>query len=275
MKQVLKMNLNLFKLLTEELVFANNDSLVTSLICKPTPEQMQKLREGDGNPEAEMRQVNSSAGLAVNYWRAYELCHPKSKVEFEWKERVPLKRGKPANIDVVVKEGSDVRFIESKFLEPYYSDNETPRQSYFDPSKYSKCTKDTPKSWVELFKQCQGFKYYNVTQLCRHLLAVSKDMWVKPKYYAQKRIQLCSVVWDMPDSFIDLYTEDVAEEFVRRRKIVRAEAVKAEHVLNEFINAHLNFVNLVFRAIKYNDILNEIQDSRYYSKIKEKYFLER
>lgn len=267
------MNKDLFKLLTEELVFANNDSLVTTLICEPTPEQLQKLREGDGHPEAEMRQVNSSAGLAVNYWRAYELCHPKSKVEFEWKERVPLKNGKPANIDVVVREGNDVRFIESKFLEPYYSDNETSMQSYFDPSKYSKCTKDSPESWVELFKRCQGFKYYNVTQLCRHLLAVSKDMWMKHKYYAQKKVQLCSVVWDMPDSFIYLYTDDVAEKFERRRKIIHEEAVKAERILNEFISRHLDFDNLEYKSIKYNDIIADLNDSPFIKRIKLKYFL--
>lgn len=70
-----------------------------------------------------------------------------------------------------------------------------------------------------------------------------------------------------------LYTEDVAEKFVRRRKNVREETVKTERVLNEFINTHLNFENLEFRAIKYNDIISDFQDSRYYSKIRVKYFL--
>ena len=80
-----------YKILTDKLTSLNQGSFVTELVCIPTDEQRDKLKKGSGNPEAEMRQVNSSAGLAVNYWRAYELCHPNATIEFEWKERVPLK----------------------------------------------------------------------------------------------------------------------------------------------------------------------------------------
>lgn len=113
-----------YKILTDKLTSLNQGSFVTELVCIPTDEQRDKLKKGSGNPEAEMRQVNSSAGLAVNYWRAYELCHPNATIEFEWKERVPLKSGRPANVDVVVREEGRTIFIESKFLEPYYSGNE-------------------------------------------------------------------------------------------------------------------------------------------------------
>ncbi|MBQ3944248.1 MAG: hypothetical protein II670_01385, partial [Alphaproteobacteria bacterium] len=165
-----------YKLLTEKLT-SINQSFVIDLICQPTKEQMIKLKEGSGNPEAEMRQVNSSAGLAVNYWRAYELCHTNVEVEFEWKKQIPLRHGRKANIDVVVHKNNSTVFIESKFLEPYYSDNECPRDAYLDETKYSKITQDKASSWVDLFtKAKEDFKYYNVTQLCRHLLAIHKDM---------------------------------------------------------------------------------------------------
>ena len=163
------------KLLTDKLVSLNNGSIVTDLICTPTEHQIHSLLEGSGNPEAEMWQVNSSAGLAVNFWRAYELCHPESTVEFEWKKTVPLKRGIPANIDAVVRTDIVEDFYESKFLEPYYSNNEIPRDSYFDETKYSSYTKDNAASWVELFKKSSEFQYYNVTQLFRHLLEVSVE----------------------------------------------------------------------------------------------------
>lgn len=263
-----------YKILTDNLIRINGNCLVTSLICQPTPQQMEKLIEGNGNPESEMRQINSSAGLAVNYWRAYELCHPESKVDFEWKERVPLKQGTPANIDVVVKTGDDIIFIESKFLEPYYSTNEVPRSSYFDFSKYSKNTKDTPLSWIELFKKHIDFKYYNTTQLSRHLLAISKDMWMKPKSYYKKNVKLLSVTWDMPDSFIRLFPKnEISEEFIQRRNVIRDEASSAEQILNKFIKDHLDFENLEFKAIKYNDIIKDIETSPFFSDIKQRYFL--
>ena len=78
--------MDFYKLLTDKLICLNNGSIVTDLICEPTKEQLQGLCEGSGNPEAEMRLVNSSAGLAVNFWRAYELCKPEAIVEFEWKK---------------------------------------------------------------------------------------------------------------------------------------------------------------------------------------------
>ena len=55
-----------YKILTDKLTSLNQGSFVTELVCIPTDEQLDKLKKGSGNPEAEMRQVNSSAGLAVN-----------------------------------------------------------------------------------------------------------------------------------------------------------------------------------------------------------------
>lgn len=262
-----------YKLLTDKLVFLNNGSIVTDLICTPTKQQMQCLIEGSGNPEAEMRQVNSSAGLAVNFWRAYELCHPDSTVEFEWKKVVPLKRGIPANIDAVVRTRTEENFYESKFLEPYYSNNEIPRDSYFDETKYSSYTKDSAGAWVELFKKADDFQHYNVTQLFRHLLAISKHIWKNPKYYSNKQVNLISVVWDMPDSFIMLFEDEVAETLKKRREIVREEAKRCETLINAFIQDHLQAMNLQFQAIKYNDIIEEITDTELNNKLKQQYFL--
>ena len=265
-------NMELNKLLTERLIECGTPFYI-GLICQPSEEQMEALKEGSGNPEAEMWQINSSAGLAVNFWRAYELCHPNSTVEFEWKRQTPLKRGFPANIDVVVNEKDSITFIESKFLEPYYSGNEVPREAYMDESKYSSITKDSPKSWVELFMKAKEFKYYNVTQLCRHLLAISKDMWEHPEYYESKKVKLCSIVWEMPVGFDDIFVDEVQEEFASRRLIIREEASKCDALLNDFISKHLDFPNLQFKATKYNDVLGLIERSPYYSQIKEQYYL--
>lgn len=262
-----------YKLLTDKLVSLNNGSIVTDLICTPTEHQIHSLLEGSGNPEAEMWQVNSSAGLAVNFWRAYELCHPESTVEFEWKKTVPLKRGIPANIDAVVRTDIIEDFYESKFLEPYYSNNEIPRDSYFDATKYSSYTKDNAASWVELFKKSSEFQYYNVTQLFRHLLAISKYIWKNTKYYSNKQVNLISVVWDMPDFFIKLFDEDVADALKKRRDLIRDEAQKCETLINDFIQKHLQPMNLKFRSIKYNDLIDKITDTELNNRLKQQYFL--
>ena len=261
-----------YKLLTERLVECGKPYVI-GLICQPSEAQMLALKEGSGNPEAEMRQINSSAGLAVYFWRAYELCHPDSSVEFEWQKQRPLRYGRPANIDVVVREQDSITFIESKFLEPYYSGNEIPRDAYMYASKYSKNTKDSPQSWIELFSKAKEFKYYNVTQLCRHLLAICKDIWKCPKFYENKSVKLCSVTWDMPDGFTDTFADEVIAAFDSRRKAIREEAGRCEILLNDFITEHLDFPNLSFEAVKYNDIIDQIADSPYYLKIKEQYYL--
>lgn len=265
--------MDFYKLLTDKLIYLNNGSIITDLICDPTKEQMQSLIKGSGNPEAEMHQVNSSAGLAVNFWRAYELCHSEATVEFEWKKYVPLRWGRPANIDAVVRQGLKEYFYESKFLEPYYSANEIPRDSYFDVTKYSSYTKDSACSWVELFKKSCEFKYYNVTQLIRHFLAVSKHMWKNPKYFCNKQVNLISVVWDMPDSFAAMFEEDIKDALIQRRAIIREEAEICEKLLNDFIREHLNLDNLQFKAITYNDVIDHILNSELRSKLKNQYFL--
>lgn len=260
------------KLLKERLTECGQP-FITDLICEPSEAQLEALKEGSGNPEAEMRRINSSAGLAVNFWRAYELCHPGCTVEFEWRKRRPLRYGCPANIDVVVRENKTITFIESKFLEPYYLENETPNESYFQAVKYSKNTKDSPLSWIELFSKAKDFKYYNVTQLCRHLLAISNDMWKSPGFYEDKNVKLCSITWDMPDGFTDIFDDEVVSEFAIRKKIIREEADRCAILLKDFISEHLAFQNLDFETIKYNDIIGQLENSPYYLKIKEQYYL--
>lgn len=247
------------------------------LICNPTKEQWDALKKGDGKPTEELCKINSSAALAVNFWRAYDLCHPDASVEFEWKKRKPLQHGKPANIDVVVREADKITFIESKFLEPYYSENEKSSDSYYDASKYCECTKDSPESWISFFREAnreaKKYNYYDVTQLGRHLLAISKDIWLTPQEYENKQIQLISVTWDMPDSFLALLKDGTKEEFKRRRTAIRKEAEESEPFINNFIKEHLGFDNLTYKAIKYNDIIDEIKESQFVEHIKEKYFL--
>ena len=89
--------------------------------------------DGQSNPD-EYKQVNSSTGLAVNY---YMILNETGKIEdltFEDKVAKPLKcrGGMKANIDVSYKRDGKIIYVESKFLEPYYSENEHLRECDFN-----------------------------------------------------------------------------------------------------------------------------------------------
>lgn len=260
--------------LKKRLIEFNKGNEVIGLICQPTEEQKEALRKGSGNPVSEMEQVDSSAGLAVNYWRAYELCHPDSSVEFEWKKRKPLKKyGSTANIDVVVREKNKMTFIESKFLEPYYSENDSLVESYMKADKYSKKT-GPAEPWVELFSEAKKFKIYNVVQLCRHLLAIYKDMMITPEDYVQKTVTLLSVTWEMTDAFLnDYFTDKEKAESVERTKCISEESARCHKLLNDFISNNLGVSNFRFDVKKYNDIIGLVSEFPEYEKLRNQYFL--
>lgn len=259
--------------LTKRLIEFNKGNEVIGLICQPTEEQKKALRKGDGNPDSEMEQVNSSAGFAVNYWRAYELCHPDSSVEFEWKKQIPLKSGFKANIDVVVREKDRNTFIESKFLEPYYRPNDSLAKSYVETDKYSKEI-GSAEPWVELFSEANKFKTYNVVQLCRHLLAIYKDMMITPEDYVQKTVTLLSVTWEMTDAFLnDFFTDKEKAESVECTKRISEESARCHKLLNDFISNNLGVSNLRFEVKKYNDIIGLVSEFPEYEKLRNQYFL--
>lgn len=248
--------------LKKRLIEFNKGNEVIDLICQPTEEQRKALSKGSGNPDSEMEQVNSSAGLAVNYWRAYELCHSDSSVEFEWKKQKPLKRGIPANIDVVVREKDRMTFIESKFLEPYYSRNAPLAKSYVEPDKYSEET-GPAEPWVELFSEAKNFKIYNVVQLCRHLLAIYKDMMITPEDYVQKTVTLLSVTWGMTDAFLnDYFTDKEKAGLAEHTKRISEESARCHKLLNDFISNNLGVSNLSFDVKNTMTLLGWCQSSR-------------
>lgn len=259
--------------LKNRLIEFNKGNEVIDLICQQTEEQKEALSKGSGKPNLEMRKVHSSAGLAVNYWRAYELCHPDSSVEFEWKKRNPLKCGNSANIDVVVREKDRITFIESKFLEPYYSPNALLAKSYVETDKYSEET-GPAEPWVELFSEAKKFKIYNVVQLCRHLLAIYKDMMITPEDYVQKTVTLLSVTWEMTDAFLnDYFTDKQKAGSVERTKRISEESARCHKLLNDFISNNLGVSNLRFDVKKYNDIIGLVSEIPEYEKLRNQYFL--
>ena len=102
-----------------------------------TSEQQKILSDGDGQTEDQYKQINSSTGLAVNYYKLLEELGAITDLVFENKIAKPLnKGGRFANLDVSYNRDGILYFVVSKFLEPYYSGNETIKDSYLDISKY-------------------------------------------------------------------------------------------------------------------------------------------
>lgn len=224
--------------------------------------------DGQSNPE-EYKQINSSTGLAMNY---YMILNETGKIEdltFEDKVAKPLKckGGLKANIDVSYKRDGKIIYVESKFLEPYYSENERLRESYFNKEYYDVPDKDK-EAWYNLLKDAQGYKYYNVSQLCRHLMAI----WRKHKEDSTS-IVLQSVTWAMPDAFIEeMENTKEKEEYRKRKGIIYEEASKCQKRINEFLN-QIGWKNMAFEVLQYNNMLEDISSLSYIEEFKKRYFL--
>ena len=237
-------------------------------IVQLAQEQENKLKQGDGqkkNPE-EYKQTNSSTGLAVNYYKILQNTLSISNLYFEEKVEKPLKKGLYANLDVAYKLNGKQVFVESKFLEPYYSGNDENRQSYFEPDKYSA---NTPciEQWIALFSKAQSFLYYNFSQLCRHLLAIYKHHQKHPN----EEIVLQSVTWKMTDKFLQLLDIKKRKEMEERLEILEKEGAQCQTEITNFIKA-IHWDKMTFEAKHYNDMLPAIKGG-YYTEFCLRYFL--
>lgn len=240
-----------------------------SPIIQLSLEQKDKLENGDGQRDSpdQYKQINSSTGLAVNYYKILESSSTISDLCFEEKIGKPLKYGgHEANIDVFYKHNGIKKYIESKFLEPYYSGNEHNRQSYFDEDKYSSNVKDK-STWIDLFSIADCYLYYNFSQLCRHLLALYKLSIDKPN----ELFVLQSVTWKVTDKFIGLLDEKHRKTIIKIDGILENEAIQCQKTVNDFIKT-INCDNISFETKHYNDMLNDIKDSDYYSNFCQRYF---
>lgn len=124
-----------------------------------TSEQQKILSDGDGQTDDQYKQINSSTGLAINYYKLLEELGAITDLVFENKIAKPLnKGGRFANLDVSYNRDGFLYFVESKFLEPYYSGNETIKDSYLDVSKYPIEVEDNKEEW-------RNFSY-NLLNLC-------------------------------------------------------------------------------------------------------------
>ena len=240
-------------------------------IIKLPKEVEEHLLKGDGQKnKKEYKQINSSTGLAVNYYKILEDTGNIEKLQFEEKVEKPLKikGGRKANLDVAYKSEGKQYYIESKFLEPYYSGNEHNTESYFKKEYYDVPDNDKD-TWYALLLDAQNYKIYNFSQICRHLMAI----WRRHKEDKQLDIVFQSVMWKMTEKFIENTDNEEDKAVLRSRIIVIDEEAKsAKSRIDKFL-ADIGWKNITFECIYYNDILEDISSSQYYSEFKQRYFL--
>lgn len=246
--------------------------------------QQGQLEKGDGRPESQICQVNSSAGLCVCYHKALEEVqrkqNPQFEVEFEWKN-IPLlplpnrPKPKPANIDARYEIDNTIYFVECKFLEPYYSHNETNREAYTDPSRY-KYQKDV---WVKFCTEVNEMindgtlLNYDAAQICRHLIAIYCHYKDNPSEYEGKNIVMQSMMWDMPRSFMrnaERFGLSMNDMKSVRDRIFHDKDVFSNKVRELFSNLGWN---CTFDTKTYDESLSKIQGATTYERICEQYFL--
>lgn len=221
----------------------------------------QGLDNGSGHPDKELEKINSSARLSAFYYKLAEFSGKFSSLRFEWNESTPLEiPGRdipPANLDVRYEVGDKIHFVESKYLEPYYSGNEKIRQSYLNQEYYPTVITNAGL-WIEKFGQVNGMtRYVNVTQLYRHLLAIYRHYLENPQIYKEKEIVLESVSWVATKRFLDA----VGKESKRSRSYLmkRLDSIKEEMgTVNEDINSFIKdmgWKHCHFKVKYYNEMV--------------------
>ena len=240
-----------------------------------TSEQQKILSDGDGQTEDQYKQINSSTGLAVNYYKILEELASITDLIFENKIAKPLnKGGRFANLDVSYKKNGVLYYVESKFLEPYYSGNETIKDSYLDISKYPVEVEENKEEWRNLFNKASEFEYYNFSQLCRHLLALYRyTHGIKGSEYKGEQVVLQSVTWEMTPQFMKKLDQKNSIDMQKRIEQLQAEANKCQEIFNAFIT-NIGWNNMKFQTLHYNDMLDDIKSSKHYAEFCKRYFFD-
>ena len=240
-----------------------------------TSEQQKILSDGDGQTEDQYKQINSSTGLAVNYYKLLEELGAITDLVFENKIAKPLnKGGRFANLDVSYNRDGILYFVESKFLEPYYSGNETIKDSYLDISKYPVEVEENKEEWRNLFNKASEFEYYNFSQLCRHLLALYRyTHGIKGSEYKGEQVVLQSVTWEMTPQFMKKLDQKNSIDMQKRIEQLQDEANRCQEIFNAFIS-NIGWKNMKFQTLHYNHMLNDIKSSKHYAEFCKRYFFD-
>lgn len=220
----------------------------------------QGLDNGTGHPDKELEKINSSARLEAFYYKLAESSGKLSALRFEWTDSTPLvipgRHIPPANLDVRYEVGDEIHFVESKYLEPYYSRNEQIRESYLI-QRYYPTVITNAGLWIEKFSQVNGMtRYVNITQLYRHLLAIYRHYLENPDIYNDKLVVFESVSWVATKRFLDAVGENSKRSrsyLIKRMDSITEEVSIVDKDINSFIK-DLGWEHCQFKVGTYNEM---------------------
>lgn len=229
----------------------------------------------DRNPTVipEVKKINSSTALAINYFQL--LSEVSSiRVDYEVDVAVPLildpGKGHPAMLDAKYTSDGVCYYIESKFLEPYYSPTHEISPSYFIEEYYESA--EVASKWISAFKNVQmmidngTFCYFDINQMFKHLLAIYRT---KPS----GSVVLKNLIWKPTDAFLQGIESRRSASFLANRCVKLTEEMKtASSLLNKFVS-ELGWKDCEVVVKYYNDELDAVSHHDSYEVFKKKYLL--
>lgn len=216
----------------------------------------------------EVKKLNSSTALAVNYFQMLPMS-----VEYEVDVAIPLilspGKGHPAMIDVRYETDGETHYVESKFLEPYYSQTHEISPSYLVEHYYD--SPDTAAMWIDIFKSVQiminngDFCYYDINQMLKHLLAIYRTSPPRP-------VILSNMIWRPEKVFFDSMKSKRSVSYLKKRsEKLTEEMCRAQLLLTDFVQK----IDLDCRihVAYYNDTLQEVSTHENFVTFAKKYLL--
>lgn len=226
------------------------------------------MLERNKTVEAEIKKPNSSTALALNYFELLSSVQ-QIRIDYEYPIGYPLSlkhsRGHKAIIDVHYTLDDAQYYIESKFLEPYYSCTKHISESYLKEFNYP--TDIDASAWIDLFIRIErdNYHYIDINQMAKHLLAIYRK---RPKAF----IVLKCMIWKPTDSFLDAIKKPISKSYLQERiKTITSEMQRSQKLLNNFARTTLHWENCIVEFVYYNDNLDDISSHALFRKFKRKY----
>ena len=90
--------------------------------------------------------------------------------------------------------------------------------------------------------------------------------------YQGEPVVLQSVTWEMPEHFINLLSSPSDRDKMRERvEALKEEAKRCHDMFNTLIN-EIDWNNMTFETLHYNDMLDEIKSNEHYRDFCKRYF---
>lgn len=267
------------ELLFPHLTIAEYDDLV-----------VKKLIKGDGNPLKEINKINSSTTLAIYYYTLFVKSNDSIIRDFDFENQIgiPLNLNKvkqrhpncilrSANIDVLYGINKTIWFVESKFLEPYYSSTQQLSDLYLDVRNYG--DNDNADIWVRYAEEINGhlidYKFYNVSQMFKHLLAIysHRKKWYDKGY---STFVLLNVGWKMSESFKARIESRRSLSYINKRdEQIEDQAERGILLLYNLVKElHWNECKIEYKHYNDSELLEIIKDSHHYGDFTKRYLIE-